>query len=149
MNVDKLQELKACSDAVEWVETQPDAETAWAKCRRGDWMLWLAGMASGKPESRSRKKLVLCACEVARQALKYVPAGEDRPRIAIETAESWARNAGPTLSDVRAASKAASDAAWAASKAASDAASGAASKASADIVRKHYPKPPKLGRGHQ
>ena len=34
---------------------------------------------------------VWCACACAREALKYVPKGEDRPRIAIETAENWVR----------------------------------------------------------
>ncbi len=38
---DKVAELNACQDAVTWLQTQPDAETAWQKCKRGDWMLWL------------------------------------------------------------------------------------------------------------
>lgn len=34
--------LNACPEAVEWAATQPDLETAWANCQRGDWMLWLS-----------------------------------------------------------------------------------------------------------
>lgn len=24
-----------------WLETQPDAQTAWQNCKRGDWMWWV------------------------------------------------------------------------------------------------------------
>jgi len=174
VRTDELLKLRACADAVEWVADQPSAAAAWCNCERGDWMLWLLGRLSGKPGSAKRKRLVLCCCQCARLALTHVPAGEDRPRLAIETAERWAREEGPTLSDVRAAS-AAADAAGAASGAASDAAYAAyASDAAyaayaadaayaaadaadaaggtraktlaecADIVREHYPQPPRL-----
>jgi len=36
-----------------------------------------------------RKLGVWCACAVAETALKHVPAGENRPRVAIETTRSW------------------------------------------------------------
>jgi len=29
-----------CQDAADWLETQPDIETAWATCQRSDWMWW-------------------------------------------------------------------------------------------------------------
>lgn len=32
---------------------------------------------------------VWCACQVAREVLRYVPAGELRPLRAVETAEAW------------------------------------------------------------
>ena len=32
-----------------------------------------------------------CAAQCARTALHLIPAGEDRPRSAIEAAEAWAR----------------------------------------------------------
>jgi hypothetical protein len=35
--------------------------------------------------------VVRAACDCARTALRYVPGGEDRPRLAIETAEAWCR----------------------------------------------------------
>ena len=38
-----LERLGACGEAVEWCRTQPDAQTAWERCEREDWMLWLLG----------------------------------------------------------------------------------------------------------
>lgn len=152
----------ACSDAVAWAREQATAESAWRNCQHGDWMLWLVGQSSGEPESDSRKKLVLSACECARLALPYVRSGEKRPLIAIETAEKWARGEdGVTIEEVRTAADgaytaadgaytaayAASTAAYAAYAAAYAAHAAAKTKAlakCADIVRKHYPEPPKL-----
>ena len=31
-----------CRSGLAWYESQPDAETAWKNCHRGDWMLWVA-----------------------------------------------------------------------------------------------------------
>ncbi len=177
MKIRNLQALGACDEAVEWAGKQESAATAWRDCQRGDWMLWLLGKLSGKPDSVKRRKLVLCACECARLSLKYVKRGEERPRIAIETAEKWARGDGPTLDDVRAAADAAyadaaaayaadaaaayaaadaadaayadADAAYAAANAAAYAAAADAARTKtlavcADIVRKHYPKAPRI-----
>ena len=87
----KLKKLHPCPDAYEWAKEQPNPQSAWNTCEHGDWMLWLLGKLSKGPRSKSRKLLVLTACECARLALKYVPEGEDRPRLAIETAERWTR----------------------------------------------------------
>ena len=84
-----LNELHACGEAIEWVESFPTLQKGWDKCERGDWMLWLLGKQSGKSGSQSRKKLVLTACKCARLALKYVPKNEKRPLKAIQTAEKW------------------------------------------------------------
>ena len=66
-------------------------------------MLWLLGEQSGKPETKSRKKLVLTACKCARLSLKHVPKYEKRPLMAIQTAEKYAKGVkGITLQDVRA-----------------------------------------------
>jgi hypothetical protein len=100
MNVQKLTKLGACHEAVEWARTQPDWETLWNNCERGDWMLWLLGKLAGGPRSKSRKLLVLAACDCAELALKYVPLGEDRPKEAIETARKWARGEA-TIAQVR------------------------------------------------
>lgn len=62
---DALQRLDACAEAVEWARTQPDYETAWRECQRGDWMLWLAARASGKRGSDSHRAVVLAACACA------------------------------------------------------------------------------------
>jgi hypothetical protein len=166
----KLIRLCACDSAVQWAMTQPSLATAWKQCERGDWMLWLAGRLSGPPESASRKKLVLAACACARLSLPHVPAGEERPRIAIETAERWARGVkGVTLDQVRSVAGAvydasayydAADARWSATAAATAAAAAASAvdpaaafsasayaatlKICADLVRKHYPQPPRM-----
>ena len=83
---DNLTRLRACDEAVEWAQNYKTFPAAWEACKRGDWMLWLAARSGV-----DRKALVLAACACARPALKYVPKGEKRPRIAIETAERWAR----------------------------------------------------------
>ena len=184
MRTDFLKKLTACGSAIAWVETQPDVDTAWRNCQRGDWMLWLLAKRDA-----DRQTLVLAACECARLALPHVPDGEDRPRLAIETAERWAKGEA-TLLEVRigggaahlaaanatsAAASAAGDAAFAAASAtdvaayaasAADAAYAAADAADvayaafaaadvadvgrkktlalcADIVRRHFPEPPK------
>ena len=67
---DKLVQLNACREAVEWAKGYPTLTTAWAACDRADWMLWLAGkVCRTLPQ---RKRLVLAACACARTALRYV-----------------------------------------------------------------------------
>jgi len=97
-----LNEMGACSAALEWCEGYESLVEAWAECKRGDWMLWLLGRLSGRPESASRKRLVLTACQCVRLSLGYVTKGELRPLRAIEIAEAWAKGEGNiTLADVR------------------------------------------------
>jgi len=110
-----LIELDACSEAVKWAGRKTH-KGAWKTCKRGDWLLWIAGKLD-----IDRKLLVLAACACARAALKYVRAGEDRPRIAIETAEAWTRGEA-TIDQVRSAANAAANAAAYATYAASYAA---------------------------
>ena len=159
--LDILKTHKACGEAIKWVVSHPSdsAETIWSECDRGDWMLWMSAKIGV-----DRKMIALAACGCARSVLHLVPVGEDRPRIAIETAEAWAAGIA-TLAEVRAAADAAyayaadaadaaayADAAYAAYAAAADAvyaavaayaaayASDARRKslaASADIVRQH------------
>mgnify|MGYP001590951818 CR=1 FL=1 len=132
--ISQLKEIKACREAVAWCETggYKTLDKAWQACERGDWMLWLAGRLSGKTESRSRKKVVLVACQCARLSLPYVQKGEERPLQAIETAEKWANgDMTITLDMVRAAAYAASAAARIDTL-----------KQCADKVRKFYPTAP-------
>ncbi len=157
---DQLIEMRACSDAVAFVRNGKfiDLQAAWDKCERGDWLLWFARKKSGEPESPERKRLVLAACECAREVLpifeKRYP-GDKRVRECIETTEQWARGEnGVTIADVRAKRDAAADAAYAADAADAAAAAAAAyaaadagyanamGKRCADIVRKHYPQIP-------
>ena len=116
-------------------------------------MLWLLG----KIPSTDRKILVLAACECARQSLHLVPEGEDRPRLAIETAEKWARGEA-SIEEVKTAAAAAyyAAAAYASADAAAYYAADAAGAAtaadaaareeslaeSAKIVRKYFPSHP-------
>jgi len=139
-----LKKMGACQEAVDWCKPYgTDWDRAWKESVRGDHMLWLAGKLSGRPESLSRKKLVLAACGCARLALPYVRNGELRPLKSVEVAEQWARGEnGITIQDVRDASHAASaaSAAEAADHAASaaSAASAAASAASAAWYAAQY-----------
>jgi len=109
-----LKEMGACGNALAWCKGYESLAEAWADCQRGDWMLWLLGKLSDKPESVSHKKLVLVACQCARLALPYAKEGELRPLRAIEVTEAWARGEkGIRREDVRSAADAA-DAAYAA-----------------------------------
>ena len=95
----------ACSDALVWLATlDPTAPAyrAWQTCPQGDWLLWFAG----RVPTVKRTDLVLAACDCAETALRYVPDGEERPRIAIETAQAWCRGEA-TIEEVRRASYAA------------------------------------------
>ena len=98
----------ACPEVIDWAKTQSDAETAWQNCNRGDWMLWLLGYYAGVEGSDSRRKLVLCCCDVASLSRRYtkgaVRTAFDRCQRATR---SWARGRGATLDDVRAAGEAA------------------------------------------
>ena len=137
-------DLNPCLEAISWLKKQKSPQAAWRACERGDWMLWLLGKLSGEPGSDARRKLVLAACACARLSLEYVPKGEDRPRKTIETAEAWAKyRRGVTLDDVRKAVAAA----YAAAKAAANANVRVETLAKcAVIVRKFYPRAPKLAR---
>ncbi len=134
---DTLAPLSPCAEAMTYLQTQPDAVTAWNQCERGDWMLWLAGKYAGPPEGEGRKGLVLAACACARLALphftKLYP-HDGRVLACIETAERWARGEA-TLAELRQARSAADDAADAAAAAdaayAADAAAYAAAAADA------------------
>ena len=88
-----------CENAYKWLSDNADKspQQLWAECERGDWMLWLAARLGV-----DSKLLVKAACACARLALPYVPAGENRPLAAIETAEKWA-DGKATIEDVKAA----------------------------------------------
>jgi hypothetical protein len=101
-----LAELEACSESREWLDGfRGSVPRAWAACARGDWLLWLAARVGV-----DRRLIVLAACDIAETALIHVPAVEDRPRIAIETARRWARGEA-TVAELRAAAYAAAYAA--------------------------------------
>jgi hypothetical protein len=131
---DFLSRLDACEEAREWAEAYSrKPATAWRECPRGDWMLWLMGQFSGKPESTERKRLVLCACECARLAPPIKNEQCEQARLyCLETTEQWAKDEeGATIQEVRKARASAASAAYAAAYAAyaASAASAAASAA--------------------
>ena len=83
-----LRSFDACWSAVLWVESLPPdhgLDRAWAICTRSDWMLWLTKYLD-IPDDVMR----FIACDFARTVLHLVPRGEERPRLAIETAERFA-----------------------------------------------------------
>ena len=102
----KLTALDACTDAVAWARTQPDPQTAWDNCQRGDWMLWCAARAG-----IDRRSLVLAACDCAETAADHADSDTQMSIVwTIETARLWARGEGGIdLGDVRAAVYAAAD----------------------------------------
>jgi hypothetical protein len=108
----KLLELDACSDAREWTDGM-DLKTAWKKCKRADWMLWFIC----KMEIGTKQERIHIICDCSATALKYIPKGENRPRLAIEAARRYADN--PTeenclACDTAAEAAGAAGAAWAA-----------------------------------
>ena len=135
MDVSKLKALGACSEGVEWAESQVDDASAWAACERGDWMLWLLSHKTGGPWGEGRKALVLTACECARLSLRYTK--DPRALKCVEVVEAWTRGEA-TVEEVRAARRAAAyaadaaDAAAYAAIAAADAAADAAAAYAAD-----------------
>jgi hypothetical protein len=47
MNIaQQLKALGACADAIVWTKRQEGtAQSIWSRCRRADWMLWIAARA--------------------------------------------------------------------------------------------------------
>jgi hypothetical protein len=124
-----LRRLDACGAACEWARPYgTDYRRAWEECPNGEWMLWALAALNADP-----KLLRLCACDAARLALPHVPAGEERPLRAIETAERFTRGEA-TAKELAAASAADSAAASAADRAAARAAAWAADRAAASAA---------------
>jgi hypothetical protein len=147
---ERIDKFKPCPEGREWLAKQRTPLQAWRNCARADWMLWLIGRSDNA--DAECKAIVLCACEIARTVLHFIPASDRRPLAAIVLAERWANGEAVTRAEL----SAACDIAWsaacgaarsAASAAACDAARSAARsvalKSYAAIVRRHFPKPPK------
>ena len=137
----KLAALNPCHTAIAWAREKPSEATAWKTCRRGDWMLWLVGkLDTSAPYSDERRTIVATACACANLSREYMPQAS---RDALGVISRWA--AGETTID-RArldAVVSAAEAAYSACSAARSAADAAYSQC-ADIVRQHYPRPPRL-----
>lgn len=104
------------SDFVMWLHLTkpPTLKAAWDSCPRGDEMLDLVYACIKYGDLRiDRRTFAACACDIAELALPRVPAGEHRPRFAIETARLRIRGqatAGDACDAGSRASRAASDA---------------------------------------
>jgi len=98
----KLENLRPCSEVLEYAKKFDTLQQAWDDCERSDWMLWLLSKICGQPRSQSRHELVWIACQCARLSLQYVPKNELRPLQAIEAAEGWsAKIPGFTLKKIK------------------------------------------------
>jgi len=73
-----------------WAASRPEASfyDLWNEIIDPEWLVYLAQSGGA-----TKKQIVLAACAVARLCLHLIPEGEDRPRIAIETTEAWAKGA--------------------------------------------------------
>ena len=134
--IDKILGIDPCGEAVNWLKSLPDTETletAWQKCLRGDWMLWLAGKTCGPVNTDGHRKMTAAKCRCSRLGLHIFEErrkGDLRPRQAIEAAEKYA---GGQVYSAASAASAASDAYYAAA-AASDAAYYAAAATLAQML---------------
>ena len=118
-----------------WWSIRPCLD-AWELCPNAKWSLYAAATAGV-----DRRLVVLAACACARTELPYLAREQEMSRLAIETAEAWARGEA-TVEEVHAASVApasasAASAASAAYYAASDARYAYAYTASASAVDAH------------
>jgi hypothetical protein len=147
---DALVRMNACPAAVDWARCYPTLTAAWKACKRGDWMLWLIGKCTtSAPWSEERKPIVRVALECARLA----PWIEDDTTLAriwcLSALERWLKGEAKR-DEVNAAAYAAADAADAAYAAyaayAADAAAYAADAAAYVIVRRYFPRPPRLSK---
>ena len=148
---DRLRELEACEDSVEWVGDR-DLSTAWSECETPEWMFWLVGIMADKPGWTTRKQIVLVAADIAESVIHLVrPKDKDvciaaiqaardcaegkidqaAARAAAYAADAAARAAAYAARDAAYAARAAAYAADAAARAAADAAADAAARAAA------------------
>jgi hypothetical protein len=128
--------LQACREAIDWLGDR-DLHTAIAECEHADWMLWLAAQMINRKGWLTHQEVVWLACQCARTALRHIPKGEDRPRIAIETAERWTQGKA-SIKEVREAVSAAYAAAHAAEAASAAYAASAAAHAAYAVSAARY-----------
>ena len=120
--MNRLRDLDACTDALAWVATQPDAQTAWDACRNPQWMIWLLSTVQA-----DERNLRLFAADCAESVLHLVEEGHREVCAhAIATARAFA-NGEATQEQLDAAWAAA----WGAARAAAMAAAGGAAMAAA------------------
>lgn len=81
-----LIEMNACSDAIEWSQTQRSLAVAWDKCERGDWMFWLLARCP-----HDHRLLVRAAALCAETAIQHVDNEDtaDVCRYVVQTCVTW------------------------------------------------------------
>ena len=121
----------ACDEAARWLESQPDAQTAWRNCEKSQWMLWWLNKCG--VDDRTKRKLAVRFARRVRHLMK-----DARSIAALDVAERYADELATdaeldaaSAAAMAATSDAASDAAWAAARAATSAAASAAAIAAA------------------
>jgi len=156
--IDKLTELKACDgegQAMPWVREQPDVETVYKECYRGDWMLWYIYYSD--IALQDKRKWIGCKIEIVRQvqhlmkderSIKALEVGEryskgeatdeELKQAATDAAAAYVYAAAADAAATYAAYTAATYAAYAAVAVAYAAAWDKSLAKSADIVRKWY-----------
>ena len=172
--VEHISHISPCQEAISWLESLPASTTpqkAWDACENGSWMIWLIGKTiKSEPWSDDRKPFLACALDCA-LTVKHLWRKISAKKIgdAVAVMRKWIKGVA-TKEDVSEARRdiyadayttaatyavyTATYAACAADAASADAACFEAVFASASrlasqkqmaaIVRKHYPKPPKL-----
>jgi hypothetical protein len=104
---DILRKCEANAEMIWWAATQPNAETAWRVCTRGDWMLRLLGRKLYRRKTPKHRALVAICCECERLALSHMRPGELLQSLqAIEAAERYARGEAISREDLHAANAA-------------------------------------------
>ena len=134
---DKLEELNACSNAIDWIADK-SLEQAWNECERGDWLLWYSYrmMNEGKITLKQLIKAKVGCANLVRHLMK-----DERSINALGVLERFA-NGEATRDELNTAASAAyaasaadyDSAAYAAAYAAYDAAAAAAASAAADYA---------------
>jgi len=114
----------ACDPAVAWAKTQPSLETAWAVCRRGDWMLWWLAHCG-----IDRRQLVKTAALCAEPAAALAGEDEGLCLSAVQTCIAWSEREATDEELATAATAATAEAAEAATAEAATAAAWAAARA--------------------
>ena len=88
LNPDWRKGIIGASNFAEWAASRPEASfyDLWEEIIDPEWLVRLAKIGGA-----TQQQVTLAVCAVARLCLHLVPEWENRPRIAIETAEKWCR----------------------------------------------------------
>jgi hypothetical protein len=135
--IKKLQDLRACDDGIEYLDTQNNYQAAWDNCKRGDWMLWVLRKKIDLADESQLRALTLAKARCAKLVIHLMK--DERSKKAVEIAEAFG-NGEATREELDAAAYAAAAAAaaayavYAVAAAAAAAAYAAAAAADADAA---------------